>query len=329
MSDLLACVSEVSDARSAIAYFATVETALKSQRDMLSDLAKVMWKLAETYPVAILSETLAFQALDVENSYIPFVSGTLDQLETKRNAATVAMTARVSEVRVAANEIRNVLTVEAIDLRAAVERLEQLDVEVQQLQEAVVKAIYARDKATADVQRQQTLRDAAEMDVAEAEERLSAAQTAAANIRNSIQQVTEAISVPYNCPISHVSWNECDSADHVQYKNAYVQNQQRLRNELTQLQARLTSAQNAVVTAFNDLNSTRNTLATFESGLDSAKTMLQTAESELKQAQELWKAKARFAQEEKQRLRADIFASENSSDQNQVQDVITQLGATP
>lgn len=329
ISDLLACVSEISDARSAIDYFATLEIALNNQISMLYTLAQEMWKLAETYPVEILIETLAFQAIDVEYSYIPFVAGTLDKLKAKRDVATAAVTARLSEVRAAANEIRNVLTVEAIDLRAAVERLEQLDAEVQKLQEAVVKAIEARDKAAADVQRQQVLRDAAEMDVAETEERLSSAQAAVTGLRNRIQQVIAELNVQYDCPISHVPWDECTSAEHVQYKNAYAENQKRLRDDLTQLQASLTSAQDSVVAASNDLTAAKNTLVNYEGRLRNAKVQLETCETRLKQAQELWKDKARFAQEEKQRLRADIFASENKSDQTQVQDLVAQLGATP
>lgn len=329
ISDLLNCVSEISDARSAINYFSTLESALKNQSEMLDVLAEEMWALAEKYPVKAIVEALLFSAINVKGSYIPFVSETQGKVQGKRKAATTALATRLVEVRGAANEIKNILAVEAIDLRNALEHLEQLDAEVLKLREAVAKIIHDRDESVANVKRQKDLRDGAEMDVAETKERLTTAQQHVADLKDKIKQVTAEIGVPYSCPVSHVPWNQCNDENHVKYKNAYLENQQRLRDDLTRLGTVLKNAEELVVGVSNDLAYTSQILVDYESKLHNASTLLNIVETRLMDAQANLEAKALFTWEEKHRLRADIFASENMSDQSQVQNVIGQLGVAP
>lgn len=326
INDLLSCVSETTGANNAIDYFSLLDEALNRQVEMLRRLAKTMWELAEKFPVKVLVDVLAFQALDVEESYIPFVVATQDHVKAKRKAATDALRARLTVVRTAANEIRNILIVEAIDLDSARERLEQLDAEVLQLQEVVTKAAADRERISKEVNRLKTLCDAAEMDVAEAEARLDTAQETVAKLGDSITDVKAAISVPYKCPEFGVPWNECTNPDHYKYKKAYSENMSNLRNQLNQLQKDLDSARQKVSSIEQDLAGTRNTLATLKTQLSNAMDFLKTAEDRLQQARSDLTAKAEFVTREKYRLRADIFAAENISDQNQVKALIEQLG---
>jgi hypothetical protein len=329
ISTLLNCVSEVSDARASIEYFSTLEGVFENQISMLSTLSQVMFDLAEKYPIKMLAETLVFRALDVDNSYIPFVADTLEELRAKRKAAITALDARLSEVRGAANEIKNLLAVEAIDLKVSLDHLLQLDADVARLQEEFLKAFNARNEAAADVQRQKVLRDAAELDVAETQERITIARMRVSQIWSNIDQVNDQIKIPYLCPVSKVDWANCNNAAHAEYKNQYQENQGHLRKELNRLRESLEDAKAVVATAMKDLSSAQATLESYERKFSKAKEILQAADSRQLEVRKELENKARFRMEEKHRLRADIFWSENQFDQSDVQAIITQLGASP
>lgn len=326
INDLSLCVAETADARSAIKYFALLEETLGRQIDMLRELEKVLWDLQLKFPVVDL---LAFQALNVQGSYIPFVGKTQDIAAGRGKAAKEALTVRLGAIRGTAIDTKNVLLMEGIDLKATLDRLAQLDAEVLQLQEAVVKAVENRDRAQADMQRLETLRDAAQMDVEETEARLEAASENVNRLTTRVSEVTKEIAIPYKCPLSGVSWDECTALEHVNFKNEFSAHQQRLSQELNQLQQALETARNQVASATSDLAKVKSTLASVNNQLASAKKALQGAEAKLQQAKADWKAKAAFVTEEKHMLRADIFAAENTRDKMEVEGLMVQLGDAP
>lgn len=328
MSDLLDCVTEVDDARGSIAYFSTLVDALNRQMEMLRELAKVMWELAEKFPVKILVETLGFEAINIEDSYMPFVQETLFKVEDKQRPAKAALEARLDQIRSAANDIKNLLIVEAIDLRATLDRLAQLDDEVLKLQESFAKASEKRNQSVANVQRAETLRNAGEMDVAETEDRLELARDRVSNLISQIQDLTEQIDRPFVCPLG-ASMDTCVREEHVPFKNAYIANRNALINQRSQRGSELSAARDVVAETSSDLASAKARLAQLESRLAQAKSVLKADEDNLNKVREELKAKVAFVTEEKHRLRADIYATENRSDQDQAAAVATRLGASP
>lgn len=328
ISDLLNCVTEVDDAKGAITYFSTLADALSQQMEMLRRLAEVMWELAEKFPVKLLVETLGFEAINIEGSYIPFVQETANKVVEKKIAAKSALEARLAKVRSAANDIKNLLTVEAIDLRVALGRLEQLDAEVLKLQDAVGMAVEKRTQSVTNVQRAETLRDAGKMDVAETEERLESDRERVSTLDAQINQLTEQIDRPFICPVG-ASWNDCVREDHIPFKNSYIENRNALINQRSQRQFDLKAAKDLVVETSKDLAAVRAQLVQLEGRLMQAKDVLKVDEERLKSVRNELKAKALFLTEEKHRLRADIFAAENRSDEDQVAAVTTRLGAAP
>jgi len=328
ISNLSNCVTEIDDAKSAITYFSTLANALNKQMEMLRRLAEVMWQLAEKFPVKILVETLGFEAINIEGSYIPFVQETANKVVEKQIASKSALEARLAKVRSAANAIKNLLTVEAIDLRVALGRLEQLDAEVLKLQEVVAMAVERRTQSVANVQRAETLRDAGKMDVAETEERLESKRERVFNLDAQIKQLTEQIDRPFVCPVG-ASWNDCVREDHIPFKNSYIENRNALINQRSQRQVDLKAARDAVVETSKDLTAVRAQLVQLEGRLTQARDVLKVDEERLNNVRNELKAKALFLTEEKHRLRADIFAAENRSDEDQVAAVTTRLGAAP
>ena len=326
INDLLSCVSEATDAKNAINYFSMLDEALNRQIEMLQRLALTMWDLAKKFPVQVLINTLAFQALDVEYSYIPFVDETQDHLRAKQEAAIDSYRARLTMILKSAYNINNILTVEAVDLKSARERLEKLDAEVLQLQKVVIEADADRETKSKEVNQLKTIRQAAEMDLAEGEEGLDTARQMVGQLENRIKKVVAAIKVPYECPVSGYNWVNCIEKNHLEYKKAYSENLVNLRKQLKQLQEDLDDARETENSIEHDLVKVRNTLANLETQLVSAEESLEVAEDRLQQVQNDLIAKAKFTVQEKHKLRADIFAAENTSDQYQVNALITQLG---
>jgi hypothetical protein len=167
------CVSEVSDGRSAIRYFKRIEAQLETQQNMLGRLQGELLNLAHDYPLPFLFEQLLINSTSIDYSYLPTVKATSQIVETKRKSAEATLAMRLTLLKASANEIKNILIVEAVDLKVQVQRLQDLDNEVGRLQEKLVQAVEARDKAAADEKQSKTIMDAATLDVQVTEGRLS------------------------------------------------------------------------------------------------------------------------------------------------------------
>lgn len=237
--------------------------------------------------------------------------------------------ARLGLLRVAANEVRNVLLVEALDLKVQAQRLQNLDDEVRRLQEALQQAITARDEAITEERRSKALLDAAELDVAETEDRLDNAKRTVRNLSNQIAQLTEEANRPYLCPVSQVTWSECTDASHVKYKNEYVSKRDEKLKALAQARNRWEDASATVDRISDDLQWYRQQAREFAQNLETARLRLQEAEAQMKAARDLLTERARFAEEEKWKSRADVFLGENASDQKAIESAIGQLSAGP
>lgn len=325
MDGLTICVGELAASRSAIGYFKQLENALVMQDEMLRQLAEVLLKLAATYPVPFLAEQLLFTSVDVEGSYIQIVQETRAKLKNKIMVAQAARTARIAIIKAAAGEVQNVLVVEAIDLKFQVNRIQDMDNEVVVFQEKVLHAVDARDKALADEKRGWSLLDAATLDVTETEVRLGAARKEVDRLNGQIYQLTAAINVEYKCPDSGVSWNDCDNTQHGQYKADYIKRRNELGAQLGQVRNAHDNATKIVTSIAEDLESSIRQSTAFAEKLAAAQVRTKEAVARLEAAKTQLAKKARIAQDEKWKSRADLFFAENSRDQQQVTTSIRQL----
>lgn len=326
MGDLTTCVGELAASRNAIGYFKQLENALAMQDEMLRQLAAVLLELAATYPVPFLADQLLFTSVDIEGPYMQIVQETRDKLKNKILATQAARAARIAVIKAAASEVQNVLVVEAIDLKAQVQRIQDMDNEVVVFQEKVIRAVDARDKALADEKRGRSLLDAATLDVIETEGRLDAARKEVDRLNGQIYQLTAAINVEYKCPDSGVSWNECDNPQHGQYKADYIKRRNEMGAQLGQVRNAHDNATKIVTSIAEDLENAIRQSAAFADELAAAQVRTKEAVARLETAKTKLAKKARIAEDEKWKSRADLFFAENSRDQQQVTTSIRQLG---
>lgn len=320
------CLTELTDSKNAIVYFEQLEASLANRQKMLYALAKALWEPVGKAP-SIFGEALAFRATDVEGSYIVTVNTTINILANKRESAKLALAARLAILMPAANDIKNALIVEGIDLKGQAQRIRDLDNEVQRLQRTVVAAVTAKDDAAAYSKRCSDLLDAARLDVQETEARLDSANAAVSAMSIQIQQAAERLNQAYVCPISGVGYEKCTEPEHVKFKNLYVLSRNQLLQQLQILQSRSNELTNVANTISGELRARQEQVRNFTKEFDAAQKRLLDARGRLKNAQDSLAEKARTAENEKWKTRADIFFTENASDQQTVDAAIVQLSA--
>jgi len=326
VSALQDCIAELAESRAARRNFKQLDARLDAQIAGLQRLSTALWEIASKVPQKLIFDTLAFQALDIEN-LIPTVAATRNILSSKLSALDATRKERLAVLQAAAAELKNVLLVEAIDLRNQVDRLQKLDAEVLVYQEKLVAQVAVRDKALERVNYREQLIDAAEMDVEETDARLTTAKNKLSSLANQINQWSAEANRAYVCPEKNVGWNECNNPDHVKYKNAYLEHRKQAEQRLQSLEGERDEAAELVNSTSNDLQDCRQRLKNAQTDLKLAKQEAVNAEAGVSTARQALAEKARIAQEEKWRSRADIFSAENTADQQYVAQAIGQLGA--
>jgi chromosome segregation ATPase len=327
VSALQECIAELAEGKTAISYFKQLDARVSAQLAGLQQLSTALWDLAAKIPEKLLLETLAFQALDVESSYIPTVERTRAMVSSKLASAEAAQRHRRAVLATAATEIKVVLQVEAIDLKNQVDRLQKLDDDVQAHQQKLVEQIKVRDAATARVTYREQLLNAAEMDVEETEARLADAKRSLASINRQIDQWTAEVGKAYVCPVSGVGLDKCNDAGHAKYRDEYAERRRQAQANLDRLVKQRTEAMDLVDSTKQDLNDCHQRVKKAQDDVRLAKQDAVNADAEVNTARQALAQKARIAQEEKWRSRADLHSSENQSDQQYIQQAIGQLGA--